>query len=205
MFIKYPRTYHLPWSEGITRDDRVLKNIDNFIGKNVVITEKMDGENSTLYPDGSSHARSIDSRNHESRNWLKKFWSERSFLSDDNNRVCGENLFAKHSIHYKELSSYFYGFSVWNNDMCLSWLDTIKYFKKLNIVPVKEIYSGIFDPDMRIKLSYNMEGYVIRLMDSFNINDFQYSVAKFVRKNHVTTDQHWMNSKIIKNELKWHI
>ena len=205
MFTKYPRTYHLPWSEGVTRDDRVLNDVSCFIGKSVVITEKMDGENSTLYSNGYSHARSIDSKNHESRNWLKRFWSDRAHLSDEGIRICGENLYAKHSIHYKSLSSYFNGFSVWHNDICLSWDDTIEYFNRLDIVPVKEIYSGIFDPNMRIKLSDNMEGYVVRITDSFNMDDFKTSVAKFVRKNHVTTDSHWMNSKTIKNELVWHI
>lgn len=45
-YIKYPRTFHLPWSLGATSDDKVLKNVDHFEGTCVVITEKMDGENS---------------------------------------------------------------------------------------------------------------------------------------------------------------
>lgn len=41
-----------------------------FLKGPVVITEKMDGENTTLYRDGL-HARSLDSRHHPSRNWVK--------------------------------------------------------------------------------------------------------------------------------------
>jgi hypothetical protein len=44
-YIKYPRTYHVPWSEGATNDDKINKDMSSFYGKNVVITEKMDGEN----------------------------------------------------------------------------------------------------------------------------------------------------------------
>ena len=42
----------------------------------------------------------------------------------------------------------------------------------------------------------------VRIADEFSISDFGISVAKFVRENHVQTDQHWMHSEIIYNELK---
>lgn len=44
-YIKYPRTYHLPWSPGTTKDDRIMKDIDTLLNNEVVITLKMDGEN----------------------------------------------------------------------------------------------------------------------------------------------------------------
>lgn len=70
IYTKYPRTYHLPWSKSCTDDDKVLQNINHFIGKEVIVTEKLDGENTSCYKD-HIHARSIDSNNHPSRNWLK--------------------------------------------------------------------------------------------------------------------------------------
>ena len=42
--IKYPRTYHLPWSN-MLKDDRMLKDDSHFIGKRVIMSLKMDGEN----------------------------------------------------------------------------------------------------------------------------------------------------------------
>jgi hypothetical protein len=36
-----------------------------------------------------------------------------------------------------------------------------------------------------------MEGYVVRLADSFTADNFQHSVAKFVREDHVQTDEQW--------------
>ena len=41
--MKYPRTPHLPFSEGMTRDDRVWKDTHYFDQTEVVVTEKMDG------------------------------------------------------------------------------------------------------------------------------------------------------------------
>ena len=65
---KYGRTFHLPFSLGQTDDDKTLKDCSMFEGKNVVATVKVDGENSTYYSDGYFHARSLDSKSHESRN-----------------------------------------------------------------------------------------------------------------------------------------
>ncbi|MCK9429121.1 MAG: hypothetical protein M0R17_03800 [Candidatus Omnitrophica bacterium] len=43
--LKYFRTYHLPYSPGTTNDDKKLVDDSDFVGKEVVITAKMDGEN----------------------------------------------------------------------------------------------------------------------------------------------------------------
>ena len=197
---KYPRTPHLPWSPGATKDDRILPNINHFINKEVVITEKMDGENTSLYKDGL-HARSIDSAYHPSRDWLKNFHSQISYLLNDY-RICGEYMYAKHSIFYNNLTSYFYGFSVWKEDLCLDWEFTTKFFSNLNIPVPQILYDGIYSKDIRINLDEEkQEGYVIRLKDSFLIKDFNISVAKYVRPHHIQTDNHWMHSSIIKNLL----
>lgn len=67
--VKYPKTPHLPWSEKCTDDDKKLKDIQHFIGKEVVASIKMDGENTTMYDD-KIHARSLNS-NHPSQDWVK--------------------------------------------------------------------------------------------------------------------------------------
>lgn len=68
-YFKYPRTLHLPWSLGSTSDDKFMSNVEHFNGKRIIITEKMDGENTNMYSD-KIHARSIDSNHHDSRNWV---------------------------------------------------------------------------------------------------------------------------------------
>lgn len=40
---KYPRTFHLPFSLCISSDDKRLSDDEHFIGKTIVMTEKMDG------------------------------------------------------------------------------------------------------------------------------------------------------------------
>ena len=57
--IKYPRTYHLPFSEGVQSDDKLLKNFNSLKDKEVVATLKMDGENTTLYHDNYMHTRRL--------------------------------------------------------------------------------------------------------------------------------------------------
>ncbi|WP_444997398.1 hypothetical protein [Aliikangiella sp. IMCC44359] len=46
-----------------------------------------------------------------------------------------------------------------------------------------------------------VEGYVIRLEEPFHYSDFADSVAKWVRAEHVQTDQHWMYGEIKPNGL----
>ncbi len=120
MRIKYPRTPHLPWSLGATNDDVKQRDLSHFVGKQVVVTEKMDGENTTLYND-YIHARSIDSRFHPSRAWVKALQVQVGYKIPIRWRICGENLYARHSISYNNLPSYFMAFSVWNElNQCLS-------------------------------------------------------------------------------------
>ena len=204
---KYPRTPHLPWSLGTTDDDKILNNIDHFIGKEVVVTLKMDGENTTIYND-YIHARSIDSNNHLSRDWIKAKAVHFQYLIPDGWRICGENLFAVHSIAYTGLKSYFYLFSVWNqNNTAITWDETVQFADKFNIPYVPVLYRGIFDETI-IKSLYNktfcgneMEGYVVRLVNSFQYNDFAQSVAKYVRPNHIKSNNHWMNQEVIRNSI----
>lgn len=207
--VKYPRSFHLPWSRGYTHDDKISKNVDHFIGKEVIVTEKLDGEGTSLYLD-HIHARSMDSGDHPSRHWVKALHSTIAYQIPENWRLCGENVYAKHSIHYQELTSYFYLFSVWNDqNICLSWDETVKWAKELGIETVPVLYRGTFD-EVKIKKLYTkisvfgaeQEGYVIRLADSFHYDDFEFSLGKFVRKNHVQTDSHWLNRKVIPNKLK---
>lgn len=206
MFTKYPRTPHLPWSPGTTDDDKVLRDLSNFDGKMVVVTMKMDGENTTMYRN-HIHARSVDSRGGLDRDWVKTFWSSFAHDIPEGWRICGENLYARHSIAYNNLFSYFMGFSIWNNDnICLSWIDTMTYFQSLDIMPVEVIWQGIWSEsdirNMHKSLDPNKdEGYVVRLADSFHYDDFGKSVAKYVRKGHVQTDTHWRHMEIVPNEL----
>lgn len=206
---KYPRSFHLPWSRGYTHDDKVAKNVNHFLGKEVVVTEKLDGEGTTLYRD-YMHARSINSANHSSRHWVKTFHAGFAYRIPNDWRLCGENVYAKHSIYYQALTSYFYLFSIWNEDnICLSWDETIAFAAELGIETVPVLYRGIFDEE-KIKRTFTgislfdgeQEGYVIRNAGSFHYDDFQYNLGKFVRMDHVQTSEHWLQEEVIPNRLK---
>ena len=204
---KYPRTPHLLWSEKFGKDDRVLDSIDHFIGEEVVVTLKLDGENTTMYND-HIHARSLDSSHHPSRNWVKGLWGEIAYKIPKNGfRICGENMFAKHTIHYKNLSTYFFVFSIWQDNKCLSWEETLDYCRLLELTPVPVLYRGVFDYNHISNIyqkEYNgdpCEGYVVRLAKEFKYEDFGKSIGKFVSLHFAIGDIHWMHDKIIKNEL----
>jgi len=199
-YVKYGRTFHLPWSPGIHDDDKALKSCAQFEGEEVVISVKMDGENTTAYADGHVHARSIDSRGGEDRAWVKRFLSENVCYNLPTGwRVCGENLWAEHSIPYADLPSYFLGFSIWTeHNECLAWDETLEYFELLGITPVPVIWRGTWD-EKAIRAECDLttvewgvrEGYVVRKARSFRYADFKSSVAKYVRAGHVQTTKHW--------------
>lgn len=209
-YVKYPRTYHLPWSETVTEDDKRLQSVDHFIGKKVVVTVKEDGEQSTLYKD-YCHARSIDSGNHPSRTWVKNLHSRICYDIPDGWRICGENLYAKHTIEYHHLESYFLVFSIWNErNICLSWSDTTEWCHLLGLKIVPTLYIGEFNIDI-IKSLYRpiynddpCEGYVVRLVDEFSYREFKTSVAKFVARqfsDDVKNRHHWLHKAVIPNEI----
>jgi hypothetical protein len=208
-YVKHPRTHHVPWSLGINDDDRVVEDMEGFRGRRVVVTEKMDGENTTIYND-FTHARSVDSGSHPSRDWLKNFAS--GFMHDIPSgwRVCGENVYAKHSIGYSDLPSYFLGFSVWNEmNICLSWDETLEWFELLGITPVRVMHDGTYyESAIRAKCDVDKhwdtcEGYVIRVAEEIGYGEFKSKVAKCVRKGHVQTAQHWFyGQEVVKNGLR---
>lgn len=207
-YYKYPRTYHLPSSEGLSSDDKRLLSMDHFVGKEVVVTEKLDGQNTSCYND-HIHARSLDSTHHPSQDWIKGFWSTFNYKIPEGWRICGENMYAKHSIHYSQLETYFYVFSIWDeNNQILTWDDTLDVCQELGLATVPLLYRGQYDtlaienlyiPDRKPDL---MEGYVIRINEAFHYNNFESNMAKWVRKNHVQTTQHWAHAQITKNKLK---
>jgi hypothetical protein len=178
-----------------------MSTAEVFVHSGIVITEKMDGESCTMYRDGI-HARSINSNNHQSRDWVKGFHATICADIPDGWRICGENLWAKHSVEYQDLPSYFLGFSIWDErNFCLPWDHTLEWFQLLGIIPVPVV---LIEYDLTsvewlkewghhfMLRGLPREGYVVRYSGAFHFDDFSKSVGKFVRKNHVQTSEHWM-------------
>ncbi|MER5813225.1 RNA ligase family protein [Streptomyces sp. NPDC002033] len=199
----YPRTAHLPWSPGATPDDVRVSGPSALAGREVVVTEKLDGENTTLYADGL-HARSLDSGHHPSRAWVKGLQGRIGAGIPAGVRVCGENLYARHSLGYEELDSWFYGFSVWEGDHCLDWDRTVRFLGRLGIPAPRVLWRGVYDERALRRLRVDtsrQEGYVVRTVAGFRREDFGRYVAKWVRGGHVRTDTHWMYAPVVPNGL----
>lgn len=206
--VKYPRTFHLSWSPGMTNDDRMMVSLASLEGQDVVVMVKVDGECTTFYND-HIHARSLEFTPHPSRDRVRALHGSIAHDIPVNWRLCGENLFAKHAIHYKHLPAYFLMFSMWNDqNICLSWDETIVWADLLGLKTVPILYRGLWNEALVRDLycpiinGDECEGYVVRVTREFHYREFRHVVGKFVRAGHVPVHGgHWANRIVVPNEL----
>jgi hypothetical protein len=110
---KYGRTFHYPFSPGTSSDDRIHASYwdDVSVLSSVIHTEKLDGENNCLSKYGvfaRSHAAPTVS------SWTKALRDKWSLIKNDlgNYEIFGENVYAIHSIEYKNIEHHYYVFGV---------------------------------------------------------------------------------------------
>lgn len=198
---KYPRTYHFPFSQGAQNDDKVQADWLRLLEREIVVTEKLDGENTCLKESGV-YARSHGAVNRNP--WARNMWPlwERVGQSLGNLHVFGENLYAIHSIEYTRLEHHFFVFAIREGDYWLSWDTVIEYAAILELPVVPVLARGIFVPNDLQNLIIRQqsvgsafggisEGVVCRTAGAFPDAEFPFHVLKFVRHNHVQTDEHW--------------
>lgn len=212
---KYPRTFHLPWSPGKCCDDKVLESVDHLLGRNLVVTEKLDGGNCCLTREGV-YARTHGAvAAHPAFAPIKAIWSSIRYDIPEGWSIFGEALYAKHSIHYKALPSYFlvFGIRLDLDKDWLSWRNVQKHAERLGLKTVPEMWQGDVETVKDFKIlteqlvkcgslcgGESIEGLVVR--DSEHFFDFEHAVAKWVRKDHIQTDEHWMLQAVTPNKLK---
>jgi len=200
-YSKYPRTPYLSWSPSKSKDCLTLDK-SAFAGKEVVVTEKMDGENTSMYND-YLHARSVDGRSHPSRDWIKQVHALIKRHIPIGDKLVGENMYAKHSIKYDSLESYFYIFGCMDqHGNHMSWRYVKNMADTIGAPTVPVLYRGPFEnmPEIIIDTEKS-EGYIIRNAAGFSADEFTKNIAKWVRPDHVQTDGHWMHKAIEKNGL----
>lgn len=207
---KYFSTFHLPWTQAATKDDKIftVKQIKDYFYpmEDAYASIKLDGENTTIGR-GFSHARSLDSKDHWSRHHIKQLAASLYKDIEPGWRICGENMLATHSIEYKNLESFFYVFSVWDEtNTRLSLDEMIEYcdFLDLKMAPiiVRAPFRGMnFVNNLGLDLTQD-EGYVVSNSGRFHYSEAARNLAKFVRLDHVQTDEHWMHGPVRKNTLK---
>lgn len=199
--MKYPKTPHLPSSPGRQNDDSLIdpRDLASWAGEPILVTEKMDGENTTFYTD-YLHARSLDSMGHPSQDYVKRIHSEIAHDIPLGWRVVGENMYAVHSVTYEDLRSYFLVFAIFDeNGTLLPWGEITEWCRLLELATVPVIDFGPFQTlenahdnymDYASSLNRESEGYVVRLADAIRPENFRRSIAKWVRPNHVQTIPH---------------
>ena len=205
--MKYPRTLHLPWSPGATDDDRILESVEHLVGEEIVITEKLDGENTGMVRAGvyaRSHAAFTVSP------WSTQVRMLHSRISRDieeDQYLFGENMEGIHSLEYNGLVSPFYLFGSRKGEEWAPWdaVEETAYLIGIPTVPVlwrgvcssvpelKDLVESLVREPSRLGCE-EMEGCVVRKRSAFQENAFSVSLAKWVRKDHVTTDQHWQRN-----------
>lgn len=192
-----------PQSGGLVLEDtRSFERINR-----VIVTEKLDGENTTLYRT-HLHPRSLDSGSHPARTWLKAFHAGFSYRIPEDSRICGENVFARHSIGNDALTSFFYVFAVYHNNLCLDWEESRTFCSERGLVLVPVLYDGVWDEEAvkackRDSSTFGptQESFVVRSTSTFMLDRFSAHGAKYVRAGHVDTDDHWMNMPVVPNRL----
>ena len=201
---KYNRTYHLPWSPGATSDDKISTDVENLVGTEIVITEKLDGENTGMTDKGvyaRSHAAFTTSPWSREVRLLHKMKVEDQL--GEGVFLFGENMEGVHSIEYTNLDSYFYIFGIRDNNIWIPWQQVEEYSYLLDIPTVPVLFKGVVSSVKELKslvddlvskqseLGGEIEGVVVRSAGMFHNDDFAENVMKWVRKDHVQTDEHW--------------
>lgn len=204
MKTKYPRTLHLPFSPEVHSDDKVLYDISGFIGKEIVITEKLDGGNCCLKTDGvfaRTHALATDC---ETFNYIKNVhYFSKKYMFNNAYKYYGENVYAIHSIEYTDLKDFFYLFGISDEKEFISYDDMLVEARRLDFLTAPLVFRGVFNSVSELKnfldreilkesfIGGNREGFVLRNPNSFKVDDFSKNIVKYVREGHVQTDEHW--------------
>lgn len=214
---KYNRTFHFPFSKGATNDDKIATSISNVIGTEIVITEKIDGSNTSLEANGCFARTHSGPPVHPSFDGLKALHASIKHKIPDNTQLFGEWCFAKHSIFYNDLPSYFMMFNVRDikNNSWSSWEEVELWAKEIEVNTVPVLFKGKINSEIELqkmiesfmiqpsKCGGIIEGVVVRVACEFEEQYFSKNVLKYVRANHVDpNNDHWIHNEIIKNSVR---
>ena len=173
-FIKYPRTPHLFGSKG-TDDDKHLSDVEStkFIADDSLIAEeKLDGTNVGIHfsDDGEMvlqcRGHLITEGMHPQYDLFKQ-WAgvKRQVLERQlENRfiLFGEWLYARHSIHYRRLTHYFFEFDIYDKDReaFLNLEQRLALLEDTGVQTVPVVHTGPverIEPDIEHRLAVDGE------------------------------------------------
>lgn len=207
--MKFPRTFHLPYSPGKGSDDKTMQPtyVSMFVDTPILITEKLDGENQ-FWSSTEFHLRSESSTGGQLRSKAKARHAAIKRFIPKNIGLFVEDISNKHSIEYKDTSEEFFVIRAidTNEQRFLTWAETkaIAQSCGLPVVPTK--YEGTAFTDGMFEFVVNRhaetqsvlgggesEGIVVsRVLDMrYPTEMWHVFNVKWVRANHVQTDEHW--------------
>lgn len=207
---KYPSTPHWPFSETVHRDDSVHTNPELFVGHPVVITEKMDGGNTCLYR-GEVYARSVAAPS--TAGWMAMVKKHHAWKlahrMEHHYAIYGEDIYGVHTLEYDPVreSETFRVFAIRDTAMGRTWFEPWWLVEDIcdryGFLTVPVVFKGQFESVDEITeffrtkraegsaLGGECEGFVMRREHGFDASMFPLTVCKYVRPNHVQTDEHW--------------
>ena len=205
--LKYPRTPYWPHSPTIGRGDTVHSDPDRFVGRPVVVTEKLDGSNVLIHR-GKVYGRSVAAE--ATNKWLAMVKKHHAWkVTEPDVYLYGEDIYGVHSIEYGPVreDETFCAFALRDPDGAFRSVAELERFvaeRDIPLVPV--LYRGELDSLVKLRelircehakrsvLGGEREGVVVRTAEGFPSSDFARNVCKSVRRDHVQTDQHWTRS-----------
>jgi len=215
---KYPSTPHFQFSPCIQSDDVVSKvSVDSAFANGqtrVVVTEKLDGGNCCLKGGmvfGRTHSQEAT---HWSFGAIKTAYASMQacypevFEEYGDLQLFGENMQAVHSIEYDRLHGVFFLFAAKAGGEWMSWDEVCEIARRLRIPTVPVVFDGVFEnleqleqllraeaaKLSRVSSEVPGEGFVVRIASRFTDECFERSLSKYVRENHIQTDENWKST-----------
>jgi hypothetical protein len=186
--VQYPPTYHLPDSPGA--GDRPLLDLSWLDGE-LVVTEKLDGGTLTFTRD-DVYPRTPGTGPAGWDRPARALWAMTAHRIPDDWRVCGESMWARRSIAYRDLPGVFVVFGIWDETgTLLGWDDTVDWAQRLELPVVPVLYRGGDLAAARTAWSRHRdratsEGYVLRAAGRIPAAEFAHRVRQWT---HAGTDR----------------
>lgn len=199
---------HLPFSPGASSDDKIMEDEDynDLIGETLVFTEKLDGSNVCLTSDNVFSRSHSGPPTHKSFDPLKAIHANVKHSIPSGLSVFGEWCYAVHSIKYTMLQHHLNIFGIRDDSYgeWWDWDDVELMADELGVPTVPVLLVGAIDNKEKLKFiieSFSKlssvygperEGFVVRKFCNVRAENGKLKgLAKWVRENHVQTDEHW--------------
>lgn len=215
-FPKYPKTYHLAGSKGIEDTDSVP--FSAILNTKLVIEEKVDGSCVGIAFDQGKPI--IKHRNQDVRGeqwdllkaWVSEHEEELYDKLEERYIMYGEWLYARHTISYDCLPSYFLEYDIFDtlSGKFLSTPNRKLLLANTSVTSVKVLATECFRIPQDIvklfgqsnyRLNGPMEGLYLKLEDSEKVVSRYKYIDKGFLDQILSSGTHWMSRTLVKNLL----